>query len=92
MRSRYSAYVVGDTDYLLRTWHSTTRPKTLDLARTRWTGLDVLATTGGGLLHQEGTVHFRAHYVEGRQQGAQDENSRFLREDGLWVYLDALSD
>ena len=31
MRSRYSAYVLGLEDYLLRTWHSDTRPPVLSL-------------------------------------------------------------
>ena len=31
MRSRYSAYVHGEVDYLLNTWHPDTRPDTLNL-------------------------------------------------------------
>ncbi len=62
MRSRYSAFAVGDSRYLLETWHSTTRPRTLELDdRVRWTGLDVLTSAGGSLLSAEGTVEFRAH-------------------------------
>ncbi len=92
MRSRYSAFVVGDVDYLLATWHPTTRPRVLDLDDdVRWTGLDVLATTGGSLLAAEGTVEFRASYVIGHRPGAQHENSRFVREDGRWHYLDGVS-
>jgi SEC-C motif domain protein len=92
MRSRYSAFVVGDGAYLLATWHPATRPTALDLDDdVRWTGLDVLTTTGGSLLADEGTVEFRAHYVRGREAGAQHENSRFLREDGRWRYLDGVS-
>ena len=92
MRSRYSAFVVGDADYLLATWHPSTRPRALDLDRdVRWTGLDVLATTGGGLLGAEGTVEFRAHYLRHGAAGSQHENSRFVREDGLWRYLDGVS-
>ncbi len=91
MRSRYSAFVVGDTAYLLATWHSATRPRTLDLdPDLRWTGLDVLATSGGTLLSAEGTVEFRAHYRIGRRTGAQHEHSRFAREEGLWRYLDGV--
>jgi SEC-C motif-containing protein len=91
MRSRYSGYVVRDVPYLLRTWHSTTRPASLDLSPAlRWTGLEIVSTTGGGLLHQEGTVEFRAHYVEDGESDERVENSRFLREGGLWVYLDAV--
>ncbi|MEO6090037.1 MAG: YchJ family protein [Umezawaea sp.] len=92
MRSRYSAFAVGDTAYLLRTWHPSTRPVMLELEPgTRWTRLEVLGTTGGGVLHQEGTVEFRAHYLEAGRPGELHENSRFRRENGLWTYLDALA-
>jgi SEC-C motif-containing protein len=92
MRSRYSAFAVGHAGYLLATWHPTTRPAALDLdPGVRWTGLDVLATTGGGLLTSAGTVEFRAHYVVGGTAGAQHENSRFVRADGRWWYVDGVS-
>jgi SEC-C motif-containing protein len=92
MRSRYSAFVLRDAGYLLETWHPSTRPATLDLDRdVRWTGLDVLATTGGSLLAAEGTVEFRASYVHGGAAGAQHENSRFVRVGGRWRYLDGVS-
>ncbi|TYP88060.1 YchJ family protein [Blastococcus xanthinilyticus] len=90
MRSRYSAFAVGDAGYLLATWHPSTRPRTLDLdPALRWTGLDVLATTGGGLLDRAGTVEFRAHWRSGGEDGDQYEVSRFVREDGAWSYVDA---
>ncbi|GHH52791.1 YchJ family protein [Streptomyces candidus] len=89
MRSRYSAFVVLDADYLLRTWHPATRPGTLGLDPThRWTGLDILTTTDGSAFHQAGTVEFRAHYVHEGKRGSQHEVSRFLRDDGRWSYLD----
>jgi SEC-C motif-containing protein len=91
MRSRYSAFAVGDAAYLLRTWHPSTRPAGLDFEPAqRWTGLDVLGTTGGSAFHAEGTVEFRAHYTLRGETGSQYENSRFAREDGRWVYVDAL--
>ncbi|MEU9118957.1 YchJ family metal-binding protein [Streptomyces sp. NPDC048506] len=91
MRSRYSAFVVGDTAYLLRTWHPTTRPADLDLdPAQRWTGLDILGATGGTAFHAEGTVEFRAHYSLHGRTDSQYEHSRFVREHGAWVYLDAL--
>ncbi|MGY2128003.1 YchJ family protein [Blastococcus sp. SYSU DS0617] len=91
MRSRYSAFAVGDPAYLLATWHPSTRPSSLELdPGVRWVGLDVLATDGGGLLATEGTVEFRAHRVAGGQRGAQHEVSRFVREHGAWRYLDAV--
>jgi SEC-C motif-containing protein len=91
MRSRYTAFAVGDAGYLLATWHPRTRPRTLSLDGARWTGLEVLATTGGSMLATEGTVEFRAHYVGEHGAGAQHENSRFVREDGQWRYLDGVS-
>jgi SEC-C motif domain protein len=92
MRSRYSAFAVGDPAYLLATWHSRTRPRTVDLdPSVRWVGLEVLATTGGGLLAAEGTVEFRAHHVADGVRGAQHENSRFVREGGQWRYLDGVA-
>lgn len=93
MRSRYAAFAVGDSAYLLRTWHSSTRPSELSLdTAIRWTGLDVLGTTGGSAFHTEGTVEFRARYVADGTPGDQYENSRFTREGGAWVYVDALPD
>jgi SEC-C motif-containing protein len=91
MRSRFSAFSVGDTGYLLRTWHPSTRPARLDLAKeTKWVRLEVLETTGGTAFHTEGTVRFRAHYVERGGEGRLDEHSRFVRHDGGWVYVAAL--
>lgn len=91
MRSRYSAFAVRDAAYLLRTWHSGTRPPGLRLdGDVRWTGLDILGGTGGTAFHTEGTVEFRAHFLADGQPGDQHENSRFGREDGQWVYVDAL--
>ena len=82
MRSRYSAFAVGDADYLLATWHPSTRPRKLRL-RDRWLGLEVLATSAGGLLDQQGTVEFRATHDSGEVH----EHSRFVREDGAWRYV-----
>jgi SEC-C motif-containing protein len=92
MRSRYSAFAVGDPAYLLATWHPSTRPRSLDLdPDVRWVGLDVLATTGGGLLAAEGTVEFRAHHLVRGVAGSQHEDSRFARVGGRWVYVDGVA-
>lgn len=92
MRSRYSAFVVGDAGYLLATWHPDTRPPSLELDDgTRWLGLDVLATEGGGLLAAEGTVEFRASYRAAGRRGAQHERSRFTKVGGRWHYLDGVA-
>jgi SEC-C motif-containing protein len=89
MRSRYSAFAVGDRDYLLKTWHPYTRPRALDLDPDQhWYRL--LGRTDGGLLDRTGTVEFCAHYRLNGDAGRQRENSRFLREGARWLYLDAV--
>jgi SEC-C motif domain protein len=85
MRSRYSAFVKRDEAYLLRTWHPRTRPPGADFdPGMRWTGLEILATTGGSAFHTTGTVTFRASF----KGGSLHERSRFERVDGAWVYVD----
>ena len=90
MRSRFSAFAVRDAAYLLRTWHARTRPARIEFdPGQQWTRLEILATADGSQFHTEGTVEFRAHYVERGQPGAMRELSRFVRgESGHWVYLD----
>jgi SEC-C motif-containing protein len=91
MRSRYSAYVLNDDEYLLRSWHPDTRPAALDPEPgLRWAGLEVVSSTGGGLLDTEGVVEFRAGYVEHGTPGEMRERSRFVRHDGAWVYWGAI--
>ncbi|EPR75580.1 UPF0225 protein YchJ [Leifsonia rubra CMS 76R] len=90
MRSRYSAYSVGDTAYLLKTWHRSTRPPVLELdPEVRWCRLDIVAHTGGSMLDTRGTVEFRAHYRSGGIADQQHENSSFVRENGSWLYVNA---
>lgn len=92
MRSRYSAYSKGLTGYLLRTWDPSTRPDRLDLEPDiRWTGLELLARTGGGEADETGTVEFSAHYRTGERSGVLHEISRFVRHEGGWAYLDGTS-
>lgn len=89
MRSRYSAFAVGDAAYLRRTWHASTRPAALDLDDdVRWNGLDVRATTGGGVFDAAGTVEFVASWRSPVGRGSLHEVSRFLRGPEGWQYVD----
>lgn len=87
MRSRYSAFVLARADYLLATWHSSTRPASLDFdAGAKWLGLEVREhkTTGADTAE----VAFVARYrVDGRAVRLH-ERSRFVREGGRWFYVD----
>jgi SEC-C motif-containing protein len=53
MRSRYTAFTLANVDYILRTYHSKTRPinqrqKILAWAKSlQWTGLEILSTEKG---------------------------------------------
>ena len=86
MRSRYSAFVKEAGDYLLQTWHPSTRPNKMDFEPTQWLGLKVISARDIDDSHAE--VSFSARYkVNGRAHKMQ-ENSRFVREQGVWLYVD----
>ena len=86
MRSRYSAFATGNAQYLLDTWHPSTRPATMELDDSHWYRLDILSTGRGGPLDSSGAVEFEAFY----RGGSQRERSSFVRERGRWYYLAAL--
>lgn len=89
MRSRYSAYVTMDADYLLRTWHPDTRPKDLVLDHdAHWLGLKVKTSEAGGPETDNGTVEFVARFKVAGRGYRLHEVSRFQRLQGCWVYID----
>ena len=89
MRSRYSAFVLERRDYLLATWHTSTRPAGLDFEPgAKWLGLEVRSQRQLDADHAE--VEFVArHRVAGRAERLH-ERSRFVREDGRWYYVDGV--
>ncbi|MEV6278298.1 YchJ family metal-binding protein [Nocardia sp. NPDC051832] len=91
MRSRYTAFAVGDADYLQRSWHSSRRPAELELdPAQRWLFLEIVRTERGGPFDDTGLVEFLAHYRADGARGQLHEVSRFARENGAWVYLDGV--
>ncbi|MGY4645087.1 YchJ family protein [Cellulomonas sp. URHB0016] len=93
MRARYSGFAVRDAEYLLATWHDSTRPETLDLdEQVTWRRLVVLRTDAGGPWDDAGLVEFVAHYAEPAGRGRLHETSRFVREHGRWLYVDGVVD
>jgi SEC-C motif domain protein len=89
MRSRYTAFVLANSDYLLATWHPSTRPPdlTFDLDQ-HWIGLKIIACREGQTDDTQGQVEFLARYkIHGRAYRLH-ETSRFLRLAEGWLYLD----
>lgn len=92
MRSRYTAFTIGDIGYLAKTLSSAAREdfdeadakQTADNAK--WHGLDVRAVTGGGEHDETGTVEFVAHFGLNGQRNAHHELAAFEREEDRWVY------
>ena len=84
MRSRYSAYALGNTDYLRETWHAGQRPEAIDPdPELRWLGLEILAVSHGA---ETSTVEFEARFLRHGRVDAIHERSEFLREQGRWYY------
>ena len=90
MRSRYTAYVKGDSDYLLKSWHSKYRPTELALgdSQIHWTGLQILQTQAGQPGDTQGMVEFIARFERDGQRAMVQERSRFQYQQGRWLYLD----
>ena len=92
MRSRYSAFVVENIDYLLETHDPETRSEVNrdDLAdwaeNSVWGGLHILGTEAGESNDQEGKVEFVAHYEQNSKAQSHHELSEFVKKDGKWFF------
>lgn len=88
MRSRYSAFVHDDLDYLLATWHSSTRPHSLEPnpEGLQWLGLDVRRHER--VSDTEAIVEFVARNRLNGRANRLHEVSRFVLEQGQWFYVD----
>jgi SEC-C motif-containing protein len=86
MRSRYSAFVLANGNYLMQTHHESTRPIKEKKAIVNWAKsvvwvkLEILETTLD-------TVKFNAHFSEDGVPDVIHENSKFVKEDNIWFYL-----
>ncbi len=90
MRSRYTAFTTGRSDYLLATWHRDTRPERLDLERSppgKWLGRKIIAAT-----QDPPVVEFVARRRVGGRAERLHERSRFVYQDGKWLYYDGIQD
>ena len=87
MRSRYSAFVLGDEAYLLATWHPGKRPAEAKTdPAVKWLGLEVRSHRAIDAEHAE--VEYVARYRSAGRAVRLHERSRFVKEDGRWFYVD----
>lgn len=92
MRSRYTAFVLANIDYLMNSHHISTRPIKDKKAMLKWTksvswlALQIVSTKAGSSSDTEGWVEFKASYLENGQPQCIHENSYFVKEKGLWYY------
>lgn len=93
MRSRYSAFVKANGNYLMQTHHASTRPNSekkeiVKWAKSvKWIKLEVLETTNGLEKDNECTVTFNAYFYENGKVEVIHEKSAFIKENNNWYYL-----
>ena len=90
MRSRYTAFTLNDEDYLRYSWHPDTRPTVIHLnTSNQWLGLKIVNTHAGGIDDKKGEVEFVARSKNNGKAHRLQENSRFVRLNNRWLYLDS---
>ena len=95
MRSRYSAYVTVNVEYLLKTTHPKTR-KFHDATAIKewaksslWQKLEIISIAQGSANDKKGTVEFKAYYLDPNlTPQIHHENSNFVKELGKWFFVD----
>ena len=94
MRSRYTAYVLGEVDYILESLHPEHR-KDVDRNATEawskkaeWKGLEIVSTEAGGPTDDRGKVEFVARFELGGVAQVHHERADFARQNGRWYFVD----
>lgn len=92
MRSRFSAYVSRNVDYLLASWDQSKRPATIDFSKetAHWQSLEIINCKKGGTKDSKGIVEFKAFYCQDGVDCFMHEISRFVKNDHRWLYLDGV--
>ena len=90
MRSRYTAFTLKDNTYLLKSWAKESRPEHLNVeeAPVQWLDLKVENSKEGQEQDSTGTVTFTARFISSGHLCHLREESRFVREENKWFYLD----
>lgn len=94
MRSRYSAFEMGEMDYLCETLTEESRvdydaDETANWAnQAKWEKLEIVKCEDGQESDETGIVEFRAYFKMAGQKQVHHERSRFVKRDGRWFYVD----
>ena len=96
MRSRYSAYALGEVDWIVASQceegrQIVDREATAQWSKqSTWRGMEVLTTQEGGADDQQGLVEFKAHYTVNGEDITHHEVAHFRRENNDWVFVDGI--
>ena len=96
MKSRYSAYKVGNSDYIIKTTHQNNSDFTADIISwkasiedfskySEFKALEILDFIDGS---EEAFVTFKATIFQDNQDVSFTEKSRFLKQNNTWFYVD----
>ena len=84
MRSRYTAFAIGDYAYLRDSWHPDFCPDDLgEGGAPRWIGLEIVDSEQRG---DRASVEFEARFLAAGKVNPVRERSEFLHRDGRWLY------
>ncbi len=95
LRSRFTAHVKTDVNYILQTTHESKREQHDEKSIRRWTKntewskLEIIDTEDGGPDDDKGTVEFKAEYREKGEKRHHHEIATFMKTDEKWYFHDA---
>lgn len=95
MRSRFTAFSLGEAQYLYNSTHSRYR-KEYNIESIKqwseeniWTKLEIVSVEHGSVSDARGIVEFKAYFTDANGKSQEHhERSNFLKEEGKWFYLD----
>ncbi len=97
MRSRYTAFVLEKSQYLVNTHHADFRsPDELKALKqsfkgTQWQGLEIITTDLGQAEDETGMVEFKAYFKSLGKSQVLHERSQFVKEQGQWFYTKGIT-
>lgn len=92
MRSRYTAFTMGNIQYLKLSHLKKTAEYKDEIElkdwcqSVNWIKLEILSTFLGSENDDNGKVHFKAYYIENGKEYCIEEKSTFVKENNHWVY------